>query len=222
MALADFCPRCFWVKLHSRGQLPIQIFPGIFSSIDAYTKRVVQAWFDEFGGPPPWLKGLDGVTGYKEPPSYHMFNTVNDEFGIYLTGSPDAVFLRTDGSYLIADYKTAKYTGAQDNLLPIYKGQLNAYAYIGERTGLRPVTRLALIYMEPVTDGMAAGQAQNRRADGFAMRFTARILPVNLDATMLRPLFQKTREMWELSSPPPVSPSCKDCQKLCTLIKRLS
>ncbi len=61
IALTDFCSRCFWVKLHSRGQLPFQIFPGIFSSIDAYTKRVVHAWFDEFGKPPPWLKGLDGV-----------------------------------------------------------------------------------------------------------------------------------------------------------------
>jgi len=84
IALADFCPRCFWVKLHSKGQLPYQIFPGIFSSIDAYTKRVVHAWFDEAGEPPPWLKGLDGVTGYKEPPTYHKFNTINDEFGINL------------------------------------------------------------------------------------------------------------------------------------------
>ena len=32
--LPDFCPRCFWLKLHAR-QLPFQIFPGIFSSIDA-------------------------------------------------------------------------------------------------------------------------------------------------------------------------------------------
>ena len=43
LACADFCPRCFWLKLHAR-QLPFQIFPGIFSPIDAYTKRVVHAW----------------------------------------------------------------------------------------------------------------------------------------------------------------------------------
>jgi len=40
LALPDFCPRCFWLKLHAK-HLPLQIFPGIFSSIDAYTKRVV-------------------------------------------------------------------------------------------------------------------------------------------------------------------------------------
>jgi len=44
LALPDFCPRCFWLKLKARNRLPFQIFPGIFSSIDAYTKRVVHAW----------------------------------------------------------------------------------------------------------------------------------------------------------------------------------
>ena len=40
LAKPDFYPRCFWLKSRAR-QLPFQIFPGIFSSIDAYTKRVV-------------------------------------------------------------------------------------------------------------------------------------------------------------------------------------
>lgn len=43
LALAEFCPRCFRLRLHTR-QLPFQIIPGIFSSIDACTKRVVHAW----------------------------------------------------------------------------------------------------------------------------------------------------------------------------------
>jgi len=222
IALADFCPRCFWVKLHSKGQLPYQIFPGIFSSIDAYTKRVIHAWFDEFHTPPPWLKGLNDVIGYKEPPTYHKFNTINDEFGINLTGSPDGVFVRSDGSHMIIDYKTAKFTGNQDNLHPMYEGQLNAYAYIGERTGLSPITGLALIYMEPVTDDKTAGHAQNRRPDGFAMPFAANVLPVTLDPTILHPLFKITRETWELSSPPPQLSSCKNCKKLNDLIERMS
>jgi len=43
LTLPDFCPRCFWLKTKAR-QLPFQIFPGIFSSIDACTKRVAHAW----------------------------------------------------------------------------------------------------------------------------------------------------------------------------------
>ena len=34
VAMPGFCPRCFWIQMHAEG-LPYQIFPGIFSSIDA-------------------------------------------------------------------------------------------------------------------------------------------------------------------------------------------
>lgn len=37
LAIPDACPRCFWIKNNIKS-LPYQIFPGIFSSIDAYTK----------------------------------------------------------------------------------------------------------------------------------------------------------------------------------------
>jgi hypothetical protein len=222
VALPDFCPRCFWIKLRCRGQLPFQIFPGIFSSIDAYTKRVVHAWFDEFNGPPPWLSALGGITGYKQPPTYHSFNTIEKEFGILLTGSPDGVLVRGDGSYMIVDYKTAKFTGTQDKLHRMYEGQLNSYAFIGEQKGFSPVTGLALIYMEPVTDSVAANHNQNRRSEGFALSFAAKVLPVTLDLTMLRPLFRTTRETWELSEPPAKTPTCADCTKLDDLINRVA
>jgi PD-(D/E)XK nuclease superfamily len=218
VALADFCPRCFWIKLHNKGQFPFQIF----ASIDGYTKRVVHSLFDEYGAPPSWLKELNGVIGYKEPPTYHKFNTIVEEFDILLTGSPDGVFVCDDGSYMIVDYKTAKYTATQDVLHPMYEGQLNAYAFIGEHKGLSPVKKLALIYMEPVTDDAEARRDRNRREDGFAMHFTAKISPVTLNPAILRPLLQKTREIWDLPLPPEQPPSCKNCQLLGAIIKRLS
>ncbi len=52
LAFPDFCPRCFWLRTKAKNKLPFQIFPGIFSSIDAYTKRVVHAWIDQNGGAP--------------------------------------------------------------------------------------------------------------------------------------------------------------------------
>lgn len=222
IALKDFCPRCFWIKLHSKGQIPFQIFPGIFSSIDAYTKRVVHAWFDKTGAPPPWLNGLDDVVAYKEPPTYHKFNTIVKEFGINLTGSPDGVFVRRNGSLVIIDYKTAKFTGTQDDLHPMYEAQLNAYAYISESIGFGSVTGLALIYMEPVTDDETAGNSQNRRPNGFTMPFSANVLSVTLDPTILDRLFRITRELWDTPSPPALTASCKDCKKLHDLIQRVS
>ena len=34
LAMPGFCARCFWIHMHAEG-IPYQIFPGIFSSIDA-------------------------------------------------------------------------------------------------------------------------------------------------------------------------------------------
>ena len=54
VAMPGFCPRCFWIQMHAEG-IPYQIFPGIFSSIDSYGKRLVHGWFDRHQSAPPWL-----------------------------------------------------------------------------------------------------------------------------------------------------------------------
>ena len=57
----NFCPRCFWMKL-KLNKLPVTIWPGIFSSIDAYTKRVIQGCFYERKEVPEYLLGVKEVT----------------------------------------------------------------------------------------------------------------------------------------------------------------
>ena len=123
LAQAGFCPRCFWIS--RRARLPWQIFPGIFSSIDSYSKKVVHGEFDK-GRAPAWLAPLGPLTGYREPPSAHRFRVPLAEHGILLTGAPDAIFERADGTLVIADYKTSRFTPHQDRLLPVYRVQLNA------------------------------------------------------------------------------------------------
>ncbi len=218
VALPDFCPRCFWIRLRVNDKLPFQIFPGIFSSIDSYNKRIVHRWFDRHGGPPPWLAALGNIVGYREPPHFSKFNLVQEDFNILLTGAPDAVFIREDRSHLIADYKTSKYTGAQDRLLPMYRAQLNAYALIGDQCGLKPVSGLALIYMEPVTDDGATDQDANHREDGFILGLSASIIPVSRDARTLHPLFAKIREIHDLAGAPAGRSGCKDCGLLDQLL----
>ena len=46
LVLDDFCPRCFWLKLKLGFKLPFQIFPGIFSTIDSYSKKITWQYFD--------------------------------------------------------------------------------------------------------------------------------------------------------------------------------
>jgi hypothetical protein len=107
MALAEHCPRCFWAQRHAPYGLPFQIFPGIFSSIDSYTKKVVHEWFDASGAP-TWLGSLGPLSGYQEPPHFSKFQVRDPDTGVLLTGAPDAIFTKPDGSLIIADYKTSR------------------------------------------------------------------------------------------------------------------
>lgn len=218
VALPNFCPRCFWIKLKMGNRLPYQVFPGIFSSIDSYSKRVVHSWFDNHKVPPVWLGGLGEIVDYLPPPHHSKFRIVDQNTDILLTGSPDGVFLRSDRSHLIVDYKTSRHTPHQDRLYPMYATQLNAYARIGEECGLNPVSALALVYTEPITDDEAAAKDINHHPDGFLMGFQAKVFDVPVDPTLLDPLLAKTREIHELATSPAERRGCKDCRQLEDLI----
>ena len=55
---------------------------------------------------------------------------------------------------------------------------MNAYAYIGERLSLSPVSRLAMMYMEPLTDEQTAGNPNLVDDEGFSMGFKANVVEV--------------------------------------------
>ncbi|MCI0400941.1 MAG: PD-(D/E)XK nuclease family protein [Gammaproteobacteria bacterium] len=218
VALPGFCPRCFWIKLRLQNKLPFQVFPGIFSSIDSYNKRLIHSWFDRHKGAPVWLKGLGTLSGYIEPPHFSKFNIMDKEYNILLTGSPDGIFVKPDRTHIIVDYKTSKYKGLHDKLYPMYEAQVNVYGMIGEQRGLAPVSGLALIYMEPVTDATAACDDANHRDNGFMMGFAANIQAVSLDAGIVRQLLKKAREIYEMPESPPGRTRCKDCELLANLL----
>jgi hypothetical protein len=112
---------------------------------------------------------------------------------------------------MIADYKTSRHTQNQDRLFPVYRVQLNAYAYIARKLGWNAVSALALIYTEPVTTDEAAVGEAARREDGFALGFAAKIVPVELEEAMLAPLFARAAEIHALEAPPAVREGCGDC-----------
>jgi len=217
LAMPDFCARCFWIRQRAK-DLPYQIFPGIFSSIDSYGKKIVHGWFDRHAVPPPWLAPLGELRGYVTPPHYSKFQITDDETGIILSGAPDGILVRADGSRVIVDYKTAKFTEFQDELFPMYDAQLNAYAHLGERLWTEPVSALALVYTEPVTDDAAAADDANMSDGGFRMPFAARILTVERKPNLVPELLHRARSILDLDAPPPVVSGCKDCRNLENLI----
>lgn len=207
LTLDDFCERCFYIKLKSK-RLPWQMFPGIFSSIDAYTKKIMHNWIDNPARQPKFISDM-GITSYGKVLHWSKSKLNIPEFGITLTGIPDDLWIGPEGIH-IPDAKTAKYSATQDKLIPMYKVQLNGYAKIYKALG-ENVTRLSMIYMEPVTDEMAA--VGGAHPEFFKMQFNPKFVPVEVDTESLDSLFAKTREIFD-GPIPELSKGCKDCEAL--------
>jgi len=219
LALPSFCPKCFWIKLHLGNRLPYQFFPGIFSHIDAYSKKITNRYYEYYHQAPQWFSEFGPLGEPIKIPHYNRFQIIDRETNIILTGVPDEMFLRPDGSYFIMDYKTAKYTGIQDELFPMYEVQLNAYAYIAERIGLKPVSGLGLVYYEPLTDKPDENIAPFVRDNGFSMHFAGKLLSVPLKTSNLKELLVRARTLYNLNTAPDGISGCPHCQRLDKLIE---
>jgi hypothetical protein len=220
LAVSDFCPRCFWLKLHCDNKLPFQIFPGIFSSIDSYTKKITNLHYNKRGSLPEWLLAFEGLDKPVKAPHFTKFFVIDPETNVHLRGVPDEIVRKKDGSFMILDYKTAKYTGNQDKLLPMYEVQLNSYAYIGNRGAFNPVSAIGLVYYEPVTDVGVEDIDSLVIKNGFQMAFSSNLHKLNLDPdAMIPPLLKKVREIYDSPSIPKGLESCKDCSSLNTLMQ---
>jgi len=92
VALADFCPRCFWLKLKLNNRLPFQSFPGIFSSIDSYTKKCFHHIIDS-KNIPSWMAQAGEIVGYEPVPHHSKSAYFDEKSGITLTGMPSKPFL---------------------------------------------------------------------------------------------------------------------------------
>lgn len=205
-AMPDFCPRCEWIRLKTK-KLPYQIFPGIFSTIDAYTKKIVHNWIDRDKDKPQFLTDLE-ITGYMKVPHWSKF-LMDTEYGITLSGVPDDLLVIPQGIH-IPDYKTAKFTETQDKLFPMYQAQVNGYAKIAKAIGLS-VDSLSLVYMTPATDGPEV--VLNCYPGLFKMTFVPHFLPIELNITSIDPLLEKAREIYD-GGIPDRGNKCEDCEAL--------
>ena len=137
-----------------------------------------------------------------------------------LTGAPDDIFLKDDGSFFIIDYKTAKFTKNQDDLLPLYQVQLNGYALIGEQVGFSPVTGLGLCYYEPQTQVNEKTVKSLVIDDGFTMPFQAHLLEVGLDPQrVVLPLLRQVREIGDRQVVPEGRDRCEECGRVREVIR---
>jgi len=215
LALPDYCPRCFWIKLKLQFKLPWQIFPGIFSTIDSYSKKITWEYFDKFKRVPPWFDPFGKFVGLLPVPHWSKFFVVDRETGIRLTGVPDEIFIMADGRYFIWDYKTARVSLLQDALLPLYRVQLNGYALIFEKMGMGTVGGLGLCYYEPLGDAPTVNTETVMLENGFVMPFRAHLKGVELrPEAVVRPLLKEVRRLAGRKKAPGSRDGCGDCEIL--------
>ena len=219
LAMPNCCKRCFWIKLKLHQKLPWQIFPGIFSSIDSYSKSITSTYFDKYKKLPPWFSPYGDFIKPVSVPHHNRFFIIDEKTNIRLTGVPDDIFLNADNSYSIIDYKTARYSKHQrDDLFPLYETQLNAYAYIGNRNGFSPVSSLLLCYYSPETFLLAENPEKLDEVlleDGFYMPFMAHIKKVELkEEEIVEPLLEEVREIGEMKKAPESREGCEDCRRV--------
>ncbi len=222
VALEDACPRCAWIQMHHEGKMPFPTpFPGIFIAIDAYTKQMVRETFENTMKLPDWFPEIGTVKGIVSEDELHWsrYFRVDKKLRTTLRGSPDDIFQLDDGSFHIVDYKTARFTEAQDALYPMYDVQLNGYAYIAEATGHVPVSGLSLIYFEPQTE-TTRGKRAGAPATGAWLEFRATRKKVPLAAQGRIPaLLARAREIFDLKTVPAGVADCKNCERVENFLK---
>jgi len=220
-ALEDFCPRCYWIRIKSNWKLPYQSFPGIFSSIDSYTKACVHRIVDNRYGNddinllPEWMQKIGNVVGYEKQLHWSKNLYHDEKSNITLSGAMDDVLVRIDGSRATVDWKTAKFSETQDKLRPLYDVQLNVYSILSEKDGKAPVD-LYLVYMEPCTEPSYA--STNIIDCGFRMCFSGVVVPVKRDRAIVRKALNRTREIADMIVAPTARIGCKDCEQLDKII----
>ena len=212
LALPDSCPRCFWMRAKLAWKSPWAIMPGIFSSIDGFSKRAILAYFETNGHLPPWIAGRWSDARPLPTPHHSTFQIFDPQTGIILTGIPDLILGLPDNKLAILDLKTARFSKHQDFLLPMYKVQLNGYALIAESLGMGHVEALGLVYGEPPLNDQDNGLDALVDDQGFSMPFKATAAPVELNRSIIPPLLESAKGILGLEKAPQGQENCKECQ----------
>ena len=212
LALPDSCPRCFWMRAKLGWKAPWAIMPGIFSSIDGFSKRAILAYFETNGHFPPWIAGRWAEARPLPTPHHSTFRISDPETGVIMTGVPDLILGLPNDRLAILDLKTARFSKHQDFLLPMYRVQLNGYALIAEALSMGTVEALGLVYGEPPANDDNRGLDALVDDCGFSMPFKTTAEPIELDRALIPPLLRKAKEILEMEKAPLGREGCKECK----------
>ena len=80
------------------------------------------------------------------------------------------------------------------------------------------MSRLFLVYYQPVTDIPPGSISTLVRQEGFHMDFNTKVVEIDLDLERIVPLLQQARAILDQQTAPPGRPECEDCARVDTLL----
>ncbi len=187
------CPLCFWLGKR------VGSAPSMVAAITRQVDSVVKGYMKPFIGSsdlPKWFP----VRGTLLDTS-RTLRANDSSTGITLKGALDALVRTPDGKYHIIDYKTGRPPEEVPNY---YQMQLDGYAYLLEKNGLRPVGGGVLLYFTPAHGDISE--------EFFPFKITA--VRTEVDSSRIPPVLARAKEIMEMETPPPREEACKMCMWL--------
>lgn len=157
------CPRCLWLHFREGTKRPQGPFPSLPGGMDGALKR----YFDEhreLGTLPPEVEGKIEATLFTDRSKLDIWRNnwrgLRAEFPQYdieLKGAIDELLVAPDGSVMPFDFKTRGYPTKENTHLH-YQSQLDLYALLFERNGLRVGPYGYLLFFWPISYALGSAQ----------------------------------------------------------------
>ncbi len=200
----DECPRCFYLQVVRGINRPPTGFPGVFGRIDGLMKQLYTDKPASFVSDtlPAGRVSMQGGWVRSQPMQFEGIGA-----SCYIKGAFDAVISFEDGSHAVIDFKTSRPSPAH---VAFYGRQLHAYAYALEHSApgslrLSPVSRLGLVYLDPVE---IVHNAERGRIF-YGGEVTWREIP--LDMGGFEAFLAGVLRVLAAPEPPPPNPECGFC-----------
>ncbi len=202
------CPRCFWLDRVKLIKRPRGIFPSLPGGMD----RVIKTYFDGFRSKkalPPELRSREfpGIRLFEDQARLDLWRNwktgpvFQDEDGSILTGALDDLLVH-DGLYVPFDYKTKGSTTTQDEATRYYQNQLDCYALLLDKNGMKTADYACLLYFSPLSAG-----------EGGRLQFEVQPIKIGVDPGRALAVFHKAVALLKKSAMPPCG-ACEYCEWL--------
>lgn len=223
-ALDDYCPRCEWFKNKMGYRYPFSIFPGVFSTIDAHAKKVVNFYYEKKGKLPEPLETL--FPGYKPVKAPHWTKMKLNLGELETRGSTD-MLLQKGQNIVVLDNKTSHFKDADDDLAPLYDFQLNACGKALEANGHGKVDSMHLVYWDPVklekedVVPIIALDGDNPSYSPY-LRFEILLREVTKDTDLINRVVSRACSVLSSPIPPKGNEGCRNCEAIDKLLEAAS